>query len=195
MPFYTNEEVEKRKANGEKMYKLNCGWNLSPHMIVKISDFLNNWTPKTETEKRDKHILKLAFIEDMNASQIARLNDPLIVGVGNRSRGKPLSPSSILAICYKYFPETKQRKYKGKNDKARQQRIELYKLKQDGEINKPKVCATCGDTENVELHHIVPIALGGNNDYFNLIYMCHDCHMKLHHIIYDKLEIPKKDSI
>lgn len=188
MPFYTDEEIEERKEAGVRMNKLNCGWNLSPHTIVKISNFINNWTPVTETEKRDKHILQLAFIEDMNASQIARLNDPLIVGVGNRSRGKPLSPSSILTICYKYFPETKQRKYKGKNSAERQKRLKLFKLKQAGEIKRPKICATCGDTKNIEIHHIVPIALGGNNEYFNLIYMCHDCHIKLHHIIYDKLE-------
>ena len=189
MPFLTNEDIEEREKSGARMTHLNQGWNLQPKTVAKIAAFLKKWKPETETEKRDKHILQLAFIEDMNASQIARLNDPVIVGAGNRSRGKPLSPGSILKICYKYFPEAKERKYKGKSNENQRKRTELYQTRQKGEISKLEICATCGTIENIELHHIIPLTAGGTNDYFNLVYMCHDCHMKLHHLLYDKLEI------
>ena len=47
--------------------------------------------------------------------------------------------------------------------------------------------------EEIELHHIIPLAFGGTDDYFNLIYLCHDCHMKLHHTIYDNLQFKISD--
>ena len=71
------------------MNKLNCGWNLPAKIIATIVSRILELDPQTDAEKRDKRILELAFIDDMNATQIARLNDPLIVGMGNRSKGKP----------------------------------------------------------------------------------------------------------
>lgn len=195
MKTLTNKDIEERKKAGAKMNRLNCGWTLTPEQVAKITLCLNEWQPENETEKRDKLICYYAFVKNMNAAQICRLNNPLFVGMGNRSKGKPLSACSILAICYKYFPEAKQRACKGKGSKAKEQRNELYKQIQQGEIHKPKVCATCGTTKNIELHHIIPLEAGGTNDYFNLVYLCHTCHMKLHHIIYDKLKIPKSTNI
>ena len=195
MPFLTNEDIQERKAAGVKMNRLNMGWNLSPKKLLKAAKMIEDFHPKTEAEKRDKHILQLAFIEDMNSQQIARLNDPLIVGMGNRSRGKPLSPTSILEICYKYFPDAKQRKYKGcQRDKHSKERNALYLERRKNNLNRPKICSTCGSKESIELHHIIPLIVGGTNEYFNLIFLCHDCHMRLHHELYDKLGILEKEK-
>ena len=188
MPFLTNDDIKKRKAAGIRMNKLNCGWNLPSNELAKITIFINEWEPQTEVEKRDKHILELAFIQDMNASQIRRLEDPLIIGMGNRSRGKLLSQSSIIAICYKYLPEAKRRKYKGRATREQALRTELFREQQKEKITRPKICCTCGEKKNIELHHIIPLIAGGTNDYYNLIYLCHNCHMKLHHKIYDALQ-------
>lgn len=182
----TNEEIEKRRAAGIHMNRLNCGRDILPEDLAAISKKLDAWHPKTETEIRDKHICYLAFIKDMNGCQIARLNDPLIVGAGNRSKGKPLSGKSINKICNRYFPNLRQKKRAP--NRTQKVRNTLYNARQQGnEIHKPKVCATCGAKGNIELHHIIPLALGGTNDYYNLIYLCHDCHMKLHHQLYDRL--------
>lgn len=193
MPFLTDKDIAQRKAAGVVMKKLNCGWTIDSKTRAQIITKINAFHPETETEQRDKHILELAFIENMNASQIARLNDPLIVGHGNRSRGKPLSPSSILEICYKYAPEAKE--HRGMKAKAhiKEKRNELYRHRQQGKIERPKVCSTCGSAADIELHHIIPLAAGGTNDYFNLIYLCHSCHMALHHRIYDALIFSKMD--
>jgi 5-methylcytosine-specific restriction endonuclease McrA len=185
MPQYTQEQIEQRKAAGVKMNRLDCGWSIPPATLTEIIRRLDSWNPQTDTEKRDKHICELAFIQNMNASQIARLNDPLIVGMGNRSRGKPLSHRSISEICNRFAPEV--RNIETKKSRSRAQRNSLFKERQKGVINKPRICAACGNKENTELHHIIPIAAGGTNDNFNLIYLCHDCHMNLHHAIYDKL--------
>jgi hypothetical protein len=42
-------------------------------------------------------------------------------------------------------------------------------------------CANCGSDENVELHHIVPIFLGGTNNPSNIVPLCHACHAAAHH--------------
>lgn len=185
MPFLSNEDIKRRKAAGIKMCKLNSGWNISPKVLAKAANIIAAMNPKTEVEKRNKRILQLAFLENMNAAQIARLNDPLIVGAGNRSKGKPLSPSSILTICYKYVPEAKEKTPKRAAD---ERRMEISRALQQKTIKRPKVCSTCGSKRYAELHHIIPLAAGGTNDYFNLIYLCHDCHMKLHHKLYDRLQ-------
>ncbi len=194
MPNYTREDIEKRKAAGVKMNKLDCGWNLPPAITAAIVLRIAELEPTTKAELRDKRILELAFIYDMNAQQIARLNDPLFVGMGNRSRGKPLSGAYIYTICIKFAPEVVAYRNERKQRAGQKQRIELLTSRKQGEIKKSNVCATCGSKSEVELHHIIPLAAGGTNDYYNLISLCHNCHMNLHHKLYDHLQWKTSNS-
>lgn len=43
-------------------------------------------------------------------------------------------------------------------------------------------CAICGlkDKECAELHHIIPLGMGGRNDIDNLVCLCANCHRKVH---------------
>ena len=43
------------------------------------------------------------------------------------------------------------------------------------EINQ-FVCHRCGSTNELEIHHMIPIGIGGTNDTGNLIILCHKCH-------------------
>lgn len=45
---------------------------------------------------------------------------------------------------------------------------------------KKKVCANCGSTESIEIHHIVPVSQCGSNKRSNLVYLCNECHRKAH---------------
>lgn len=40
-------------------------------------------------------------------------------------------------------------------------------------------CINCGK-EATELHHIVPLALGGNDINSNKVWLCYECHNKIH---------------
>lgn len=42
------------------------------------------------------------------------------------------------------------------------------------------VCANCHSSENLQYHHIVPIALGGSNLLSNFVCLCYDCHKTIH---------------
>jgi hypothetical protein len=41
-------------------------------------------------------------------------------------------------------------------------------------------CANCSSTEQLQVHHIVPVANGGNDKLENLQTLCSDCHSKAH---------------
>ena len=67
--------------------------------------------------------------------------------------------------------------------------IEYLRLRQ--EYNNPtlrtmiknvcgSVCYNCGSTENVEYHHIVPLKLGGTNNFSNIAVLCNRCHKAAH---------------
>lgn len=42
------------------------------------------------------------------------------------------------------------------------------------------VCINCGDTKNIQYHHIVPLALGGTNKTSNIVPLCRNCHQAAH---------------
>lgn len=41
-------------------------------------------------------------------------------------------------------------------------------------------CYYCGETERLDVHHLRPISMGGNNDDYNLLTLCHECHVVEH---------------
>jgi hypothetical protein len=41
-------------------------------------------------------------------------------------------------------------------------------------------CQNCLDTEDLVIHHIVPLIVGGTNHLTNLCVLCEDCHAKIH---------------
>lgn len=48
------------------------------------------------------------------------------------------------------------------------------------DVALPKECGNCGATENLQIHHIVPLASGGTNRITNLVRLCCDCHANTH---------------
>ena len=43
------------------------------------------------------------------------------------------------------------------------------------------VCYNCGSTECTELHHVVPLKLGGTNNISNIVVLCSRCHKAAHY--------------
>lgn len=41
-------------------------------------------------------------------------------------------------------------------------------------------CINCGSNENIHLHHVVPLALGGNDISSNKVPLCGKCHALVH---------------
>ena len=43
-------------------------------------------------------------------------------------------------------------------------------------------CCACGETDNIQYHHILPVILGGDNRLTNIVPICAECHSKIHGI-------------
>ena len=46
-------------------------------------------------------------------------------------------------------------------------------------VNDIKQCELCGSRRGLEVHHIIPFSLGGDDSAENLIALCQSCHAKL----------------
>jgi len=49
-------------------------------------------------------------------------------------------------------------------------------------------CANCGESDELELHHIVPILSGGTNEGWNLLTLCQSCHYRAEWVVRDLLD-------
>lgn len=59
--------------------------------------------------------------------------------------------------------------------------------------NLDNKCINCGKLEDLHLHHIIPISIGGTNKLSNVVILCSKCHGKLHGIKwYNHSELTKK---
>jgi len=60
-------------------------------------------------------------------------------------------------------------------------------------------CETCGIDKNIEIHHIIPLLIGGTNDVYNLICLCSNHHTEAHknnyHLIIIKKKIAKNQRV
>lgn len=56
-------------------------------------------------------------------------------------------------------------------------------------------CAVCSKTDYLEMHHIIPRAEGGTDDYDNLILLCAECHAAIHKRAYNKERYKHNTSI
>lgn len=61
-------------------------------------------------------------------------------------------------------------------------RKEFEALRRQRTEQLPKHCCNCDSTDDLHIHHIVPLALGGTNRISNLAVICSTCHRKSHGI-------------
>ena len=155
-----------------------ASWIIPQDMMARCIEYTLNFKPLDDTQKRDKKILEYVFLNGYTATYIHDLKDPCIVCYSNRNKGKPLSACSILRVVYQHIPELKDRKrvYVPKHEEKRK---ELGRRKREGSVLRDKRCAFCGCVENLELHHMIPICMGGDNSDLNLVYLCKKCHKQV----------------
>lgn len=160
--------------SGTFSYARNNGWrSISPVERANAIVWLNDFEPTNADEKRAKKILTYFLCDNLSAQAICRKQDPDIVSFSNRKKGKQLSTTSILRVIYSYFPQ-----FEGRNSKSTQgnKRVELIRKREKQESGHIKQCAFCGQKNNLEEHHMIPLFLGGTNDDNNLVYLCKKCH-------------------
>ena len=55
-------------------------------------------------------------------------------------------------------------------------------------------CCNCGSTEDVEYHHVVPLANGGTNNISNIVPVCFRCHKAIHGARQSWIEMAKRSE-
>ncbi|MDQ5883067.1 MAG: 5-methylcytosine-specific restriction enzyme [Patescibacteria group bacterium] len=73
--------------------------------------------------------------------------------------------------------------YQSRGSKHRQNKIPKERKKK---LKNGAHCLFCGTTQNLTIHHVIPLSQGGDNSDDNLVVLCDSCHQKLH-ILLDPL--------
>ena len=140
--------------------------------LEQIKRQIRRIKPKSKQEEKNVAILKAVFIEQINPAEIARQERFY------SNQGKPMSRRRIQQIVTQYVPDYYDcRKKPTQNKKYAQIRVEQGKIKKQLYLQNGGKCAVCCE-DNAEMHHMIPVALGGDNDPANLIFLCKNCHAR-----------------
>ena len=123
---------------------------------------------KRMPECRNKEILRLAFIENLSTADIAE-RAKTDVSLWSRNH-KPISKRRVLQIISEYVPD-----YNAYQDHSGKTGLHKDHGKYHWSHKKER-CASCGATESLEWHHMIPAFLGGTAEEQNMICLCMDCH-------------------
>lgn len=110
-----------------------------------------------------KDVLTLCFIKDMSspeAADYAKEHNMFFLGARR-----------VEQIVKMYVPDAND--YGIKNPQRAYKRRLHHAMERT--YNKDH-CAMCGATDNLELDHIIPLAIGGTTDERNVMYLCRECH-------------------
>ena len=69
---------------------------------------------------------------------------------------------------------------KAKRDSYRNKRYSRLRQKARNIYNNKGKCELCGNTQQLQVHHILPVSQGGRNNPENLQVVCNSCHLKIH---------------
>ena len=131
------------------------------------------WTIQCE---RDKKILYEIIFNNKTTAQLGYLaKTDNNYNWLKSNQGKPMSCRRIQQILTKYYPEFhiwKTHRLNRKDQKLRNK----ANLVRNKLIKENAFCGWCGATEKLDLHHMLPIFLGGTSDERNLIFLCEKCH-------------------
>lgn len=116
-------------------------------------------------EGLDKLVLQLLFIEDMSTREAAEYLKEHNTGIGRQF--KPIGSRRIQQISKTYFPDLYE--YTPKSAHMRAAHRELT-------VECAKKCAICQSEKDIEMHHMIPLFLGGTTEKENCISLCRNCH-------------------
>lgn len=118
----------------------------------------------------EKDVLTYTFIQGMSSHTLARYAKENNILIGKRK--VPICSRRIEQIMSEYFPEWRSYSPKAKPTRSTpdyKDTIIKFKSKRDK-------CCRCGSTKNIEIDHVIPLAVGGTTDDINLQPLCRECH-------------------
>jgi len=168
-PVRSNELDELRKKHDEKRRQVEYElkrfdpvwqelererWQVEKQLVKIYRDFLEDEPKQFQTKKSKVIRLKEAF-------PYLRVSTDLIAKVADCSTG--------------YAKQFKHIDGEGIADSEANSKLKKDVLRRDEER-----CVSCGSTENLAVHHIIPRNQGGANESENLATLCQSCHHRAH---------------
>lgn len=143
---------------------------------IEFRERLNMLIENNLVTERDGKLLTEIIVNMKSTAQLAYLarTDETYDWVCS-NQGKPMSVRRIQQILTQHFPEFhihRTHKKENKNQKIRNEQTRMREVL----ITPDSCCGKCGCKENLEIHHLMPVLFGGDNDIRNLIILCSKCH-------------------
>lgn len=150
--------------------------NFSVDEWIEFRERLNKLIELNMISERDQKILTEIIVNTKTTAQLGYLakTDPDYNWLQS-NQNKPMSTRRIQQILTDYFPEFHihtTHKKNHKNQKLRNEQNQMRKVL----ITPESHCCMCGSQEKLEIHHMFPVVMEGNNDARNCIILCHNCH-------------------
>lgn len=152
-----------------KIRKYNHLAFLSVDEQIRIREKIHEIKPTNDTEIRNKEILELYFIDGYGAREISEMN------LFKSRKGGTLGKRMIQVIVKEYFPDVFAKRDKPISKEKRRNKASKNISEIRGGFN-PQMCCECGSFLEVDMHHMIPVDLGGADDIENLMPLCEECH-------------------
>lgn len=101
-------------------------------------------------------------------------------GHAKRQNWPYVNPEIKISFWVAKYPPCRKTLRKGSGKMTKDLRKEYVENRSQYDAALPKECGNCGSTDDLHIHHIVPLSCGGNNRITNLARLCTDCHSKAH---------------
>ena len=150
--------------------------NFSVDEWIEFRERLEQLVRENKLSERNEEILRELIYKQKTTEQLAYLarNDENYTWLQS-NQNKPMSSRRIQQILTEYFPEFHIQKTHKKQNEHQKIRNEHPKLR-DTIITKDSCCGRCGCCKDLQIHHMLPVMLNGDNDERNLVILCKDCH-------------------
>lgn len=153
--------------------------NFSVDEWIEFRERLAKIKKSNKITDRDYRILEELIVKMKSTAQLSYLaKNDIEYSWLKSNQNKPMSCRRIQQILTEHFPEfhTWQTHKGTKPEELQRIRSEQWRIIQERKRSRQPQCGMCGSTEQLELHHLLPIVLGGTNDERNLIFLCETCH-------------------
>lgn len=142
---------------------------LSVNEQIEIREKIHEIKPTNNVEIRNKEILELYFIDGYGAREISEMN------LFKSRNGGYLGKRMIQLIVKEHFPDVFAKRDKPESKKSIKRKVSKN-VSRIREGFNAQMCCKCGSFLEVEMHHMIPVDIGGTDDIENLMPLCEECH-------------------
>lgn len=138
-------------------------WVLNRYKQREVTKRLNRWNFGVPKESNPEEVIF-----------IAKLSDKFLTKYIRRNKENPYLTAEVIPNP----PETETPFLEARVGNVPPEKLKWLDARAEAFERDEYRCATCGTTETLDVHHIVPQREGGTDNLDNLVVLCRKCHSK-----------------